>query len=70
MKANKLEIMKLLVDKKWNIKQLAKEVPMDYIYLVNILNGKSNPSELMAIKISNTLCVDVEHIFDIEFKEA
>ena len=70
MKANKLEIMKLLVNKNWNIKQLAKAVPMDYIYLANILNGKSNPSELMAIKISNALGVDIESIFEFDLKEA
>ncbi|WP_145417854.1 helix-turn-helix transcriptional regulator [Staphylococcus hominis] len=70
MKANKLEIMKLLVNKNWNIKQLAKAVPMDYIYLVNILNGKSNPSELMAIKISNALGVEIESIFEFDLKEA
>jgi hypothetical protein len=40
---------------------------MNYIYLIQILNGKRKPSELMAIlKLLNALNVDVSEIFDIK----
>lgn len=55
-----------IVKKGWNGKQLAENVPMNYIYLIQILNGKRKPSELMAIKIANALNVDVSEIFDIK----
>lgn len=57
-----------IVKKGWNAKQLAENVPMDYVYLNKIINGKANPSDLMAIKISNTLGVDVTEIFETEEK--
>ena len=49
-----------------NAKQLSQKVPIDYIYLTKILNAKSKPSELMAIKIANALNVDVLEIFSIK----
>ncbi|MCI2789866.1 helix-turn-helix domain-containing protein [Staphylococcus warneri] len=70
MKIKKLEVMKILANRNWNIKRLSKEVPMDYIYLINILNGKSQPSYIMTIKIANALDIDVENIFEFEIKEA
>ncbi|NKR47714.1 helix-turn-helix domain-containing protein [Rhodococcus hoagii] len=57
-----------IVKKGWNVKQLAEQVPMDYVYLNKIINGKANPSDLMAIKISNALEVDVSEIFEIKEK--
>ena len=57
-----------IVKKGWNVKQLAEQVPMDYVYLNKIINGKVNPSDLMAIKISNALEVDVTEIFEIKEK--
>ncbi|MDW3963788.1 MULTISPECIES: helix-turn-helix domain-containing protein [Staphylococcus] len=57
-----------IVKKGWNAKQLAEHVPMDYVYLNKIINGKASPSDLMAIKISNALEVDVSEIFEIKEK--
>ncbi|MGI2315382.1 helix-turn-helix domain-containing protein [Staphylococcus cohnii] len=55
-----------MVKKGVNAKQLSQKVPIDYIYLTKILNDKSKPSELMAIKIANTLDVDVSEIFNVK----
>ena len=30
-----------IVKKGWNVKQLAEQVPMDYVYLNKIINGKN-----------------------------
>lgn len=61
-----MDIKIAMVKKDWNIKKLADNVPMDYIYLTRILKGNCIPSEIMAIKISNALDVNVEEIFYIE----
>jgi transcriptional regulator with XRE-family HTH domain len=62
----KMNIRIAMVKEGVNAKQLSQKVPIDYIYLTKILNGKSKPSELMAIKIANALNVDVSEIFDIK----
>lgn len=61
-----IEIKKRMASNGLNAKDLASRVPMKYIYLIQILNGKRKPSELMAIKIANALDVDVSEIFDIK----
>ncbi len=66
---NKIDIKVLMVKKNWNIKDLANNVPMNYLYLLEILNGKRIPSVTMAIKISNALEVDVREIFSFELSE-
>lgn len=62
----KMEIKYAMVKKGWNIKLMANNVPMDYIYLTRILKGECIPSEIMAIKISNALEVKVDEIFYID----
>lgn len=69
MEVKRLTVMKILAQKKWSIKYLSNVVPMNYIYLVNILNKKSNPSEVMAYKIADALEVEIEDIFEFELKE-
>ncbi|WP_239733691.1 helix-turn-helix transcriptional regulator [Mammaliicoccus sp. M-M49] len=62
----KMETKFAMVKKNWNIKDLATNVPMDYIYLTRILKGDCIPSEIMAIKISNALEVNVDEVFYID----
>lgn len=62
----KMETKFAMVNKGWNIKALSKAVPMDYIYLTRILKGDCVPSELMAIKISVALGVNVDEVFYID----
>ena len=61
-----IKTKKQMVSRGLNAKKLAKIVPMNYVYLIQILNGKRNPSELMAIKIANALDVEVSEIFSIK----
>jgi len=69
MEIKKIEFKSLLVDKGYSIKQFSALVPMDYVYLINIINGKVKPSEIMALKISKSLDVDLHEIFTLHEKK-
>ena len=64
-----LYLKSLLVDKGYSVKRFSEKVPMDYVYLINIINGKASPSVTMAIKISKAIGVEVEELFTFTDKE-
>ncbi len=64
-----LYLKSLLVDKGYSVKRFSEKVPMDYVYLINIINGKASPSVTMAIKISKAIGVEVEELFTFKDKE-
>ncbi|WP_204189198.1 helix-turn-helix transcriptional regulator [Mammaliicoccus sciuri] len=64
-----LYLKSLLVDKGYSVKRFSEIVPMDYVYLINIINGKASPSVTMAIKISKAIGVEVEELFTFKDKE-
>ncbi|QKQ32445.1 helix-turn-helix transcriptional regulator [Staphylococcus saprophyticus] len=51
-----------------NQSDLCRKVPIERSYFSRIINGKTLPSEIMAIKIANTLNVDVSEIFEMKEK--
>lgn len=64
-----LYLKSLLVDKGYSVKRFSEIVPMDYVYLINIINGKASPSVTMALKISKAIGVEVEELFTFKDKE-
>ena len=62
----KKDLLILLVKNNMNQSDLCRKVPIERSYFSRIINGKTLPSEIMAIKISNALDVNVEEIFYIE----
>jgi len=64
-----LYLKSLLVDKGYSVKRFSEIVPMDYVYLINIINGKASPSVTMALKISKAIGVEVEELFTFKDEE-
>ena len=64
-----LYLKSLLVDKWYSVKRFSEIVPMDYVYLINIINGKASPSVTMALKISKAIGVEVEELFTFKDEE-
>lgn len=64
-----LYLKSLLVDKGYSVKRFSEVVPMDYVYLINIINGKASPSVTMALKISKAIGVEVDELFTFKDKE-
>ena len=60
----KKDLLVLLVKNNMNQSDLCRKVPIERSYFSRIINGKTLPSEIMAIKIANTLNVDVSEIFE------
>ncbi|MGS2600433.1 helix-turn-helix transcriptional regulator [Mammaliicoccus sciuri] len=64
-----LYLKSLLIDKGYSVKRFSELVPMDYVYLINIINGKASPSVTMALKISKAIGVEVDELFTFKDKE-
>ena len=64
----KKDLLILLVKNNMNQSDLCRKVPIERSYFSRIINGKTLPSEIMAIKIANTLNVDVSEIFEMKEK--
>ena len=64
-----LYLKSLLVDKGYSVKRFSEIVPMDYVYLINIINGKASPSVTMALKISKAIGVEFEELFTFKDEE-
>lgn len=62
----KKDLLILLVKNNMNQTDLCRKVPIERSYFSRIVNSKSEPSEMMAIKIANALNVDVSKVFDIK----
>ncbi|CFO44416.1 SA1833 protein [Staphylococcus aureus] len=52
-----------------SIKELAKETPVNYSYLLEILNHKKKPSIMLVMKIAKALNVEIDQISNISIKE-
>lgn len=65
---NTFKIKQLLVNNNMSIKELAKETPVNYSYLLEILNHKK-PSIMLVMKIAKALNVEIDQISNISIKE-
>jgi transcriptional regulator with XRE-family HTH domain len=63
------KIKQLLVNNNMSIKELAKETPVNYSYLLEILNHKKEPSIMLVLKIAKALNVEIEQISNISSEE-
>lgn len=63
------KIKQLLVNNNMSIKELAKETPINYSYLLEILNHKKEPSIMLVLKIAKALNVEIEQISNISSEE-
>ncbi|PTJ78831.1 helix-turn-helix domain-containing protein [Staphylococcus kloosii] len=66
---NTFKIKQLLVNNNMSIKELAKEAPVNYSYLLEILNHKKKPSIMLVMKIAKALNVEIDQISNISIKE-
>lgn len=66
---NTFKIKQFLVNKNMSIKELAKETPVNYSYLLEILNHKKKPSIMLVMKIAKALNVEIDQISNISIKE-
>lgn len=66
IKTNSRELKILMLKKGMNFTDLSKNVDVGSSYLSLITNNKRSPSKKLAKKISNTLEVPFEKIFEIK----
>lgn len=60
---------KAMFIKGFNLSDLSKETGVGISYLSQIINGKKIPSPKLAKKISDSLNIEIEELFNFEIEE-
>lgn len=63
------EVLIMIAKKGKNISHFAKEIGVSNGYLSQILNGKRNPSAVVAYKIAKGINLEINDVFIINHKE-